>query len=103
MFGHVSQTVDRYLELSGKERSSLNTKVATPSIDDHLIPPEEFEVKGALSPIAARVVLKALLRCTHRAIRYHVGCEYVGPRGYSLDSSVRPKITSAHQLHASDH
>jgi hypothetical protein len=60
MFGHVSQTVDRYLELSGKDRSSLKTKVATPCIDDHLIPPEEFEVKGTLSPIAARVVLKAL-------------------------------------------
>ena len=29
-------------------------------IDDHQIPPEEFEVKGELSPIAARVVLKAL-------------------------------------------
>ena len=60
MFGHVHQTVDRYLELSGRPRESLNTKAATPCIDDHLIPAEEFDVKGHLSPIAARVVLKAL-------------------------------------------
>ena len=60
MFGHCTQTVERYLELSGKDVKSLSAKAATPCIDDHLIPPEEFEVKGALSPVAARVVLKAL-------------------------------------------
>jgi len=59
MFGHVEQTVDRYIELSGKSKDSLKM-VATPCIDDHMIPPEEFQVKGELSPIAARVVLKAL-------------------------------------------
>ena len=57
MFGHVQQTVDCYLELAKKTKDSLK-KVATPCIDDHLIPPEEFEVKGELSAIAARVVLK---------------------------------------------
>ena len=60
MFGHVTQTVDRYLELSGKARESLRNKAATPCIDDHLIPPEEFEEKGHLSAQAARIVLKAL-------------------------------------------
>ena len=60
MFGHVNQTDDRYLELSCKDRKSISAKAVTPCIDDHLIPPEEFEVKGALAPIAARVVLKAL-------------------------------------------
>ena len=60
MFGHCHQTVDKYLELSGKSRDSLKTKAATPCIDDHLIPPEEFEVKGVLSSSAARIVLKAL-------------------------------------------
>jgi hypothetical protein len=59
MCGHVEQTVARYLELSGKSKDSLK-KVATPCIDDHQIPPEEFEIKGHLSSIAARVVLKAL-------------------------------------------
>ena len=58
MFGHVQQTVDRYLELANKAKDSLK-KVATPCINDHIIPPEEFEVKGELSAIAARVVLKA--------------------------------------------
>ena len=60
MFGHCHQTVDKYLELSGRPRESLKTKAATPCIDDHLIPPEEFEVKGVLSAQAARIVLKAL-------------------------------------------
>jgi len=59
MFGHVEQTVERYLELSGKSKDTLEP-VATPCIDDHQIPPSEFEVRGELSPIAARVVLKAL-------------------------------------------
>lgn len=53
MIGHVQQTVERYLELSGRLRKSLGTKAATPFIDDHQIPPEEFEVKGRLAPIAA--------------------------------------------------
>ena len=58
MFEHVKQTVDRYLELVGKTQDFLN-KVATPCIDDNQIPPEELQVKGQLSTIAARVVLKA--------------------------------------------
>ena len=59
MFGHVKQTVERYLELTGKTVDSLR-KVPTPCIDDHAIPLEEFNVKGELSPVAARIVLKAL-------------------------------------------
>ena len=60
MFGHVHQTVDKYLELSGKSRDSLKTKAATPCIDDHLIPSEEFDERGILSAASARIVLKAL-------------------------------------------
>lgn len=59
MQGHVKQTVERYLELSGKTETSLR-QVGTPCIDDHLILPEELEEKGELSPVAARIVLKAL-------------------------------------------
>ena len=59
MFGHVEQTVDRYCELAGKSRDSLKP-VFTPCIDDHMIPAAEFDTKGELSPVAARVVLKAL-------------------------------------------
>ena len=59
MCGHVKQTVDQYLELAGKPLESLK-KVATPCIDDHQIPPEEFALEGELSPFAARMVLKAV-------------------------------------------
>ena len=58
MFGHCHQTVDKYLELSGKPSESLKTKAATPCIDDHVIPLEEFEDEGVLSSKAARIVLK---------------------------------------------
>ena len=50
MIGHVQQTIDRYLELSGKPKKSLDIKAATPCIDDHQIPPEEFEVNRHLAP-----------------------------------------------------
>ena len=53
MFGHCHQTVDKYLELSGKSRDSLKTKAATPCIDDHLIPCEEFEERGVLRQLLA--------------------------------------------------
>jgi len=59
MAGHVAQTIDRYLELTSKTKESLKS-VVTSCIDDHQIAPEEFEAKGELSTIAARVVLKAL-------------------------------------------
>jgi hypothetical protein len=59
MFGHVEQTVERYCQLAGVSKEKLKL-VATPCIDDHMIPPQEFETKGDLSPVAARIVLKAL-------------------------------------------
>ena len=59
MRGHIEKTVDKYLELFGKTVDKLS-KVPTPCIDDHLIPVEEFEVKGVLAPVAARIVLMAL-------------------------------------------
>ena len=70
MFGHVHQTVDKYLELSGKPKESLKMRAATPCIDDHQIPAEEFDVKGHLSAQAARIVLKALY--VARVARYDI-------------------------------
>lgn len=61
MSGHAEQCVERYLELSGKEVSSFKN-IATPCLDDHLLPPEDFETKGALSLIAARIVVKAFYK-----------------------------------------
>ena len=46
MIGHAEQCVERYCELSGKKVDSLK-KVATPCMDDHLMPPEDFVTKGA--------------------------------------------------------
>ena len=59
MIGHVEQCVDNYMELASKTMESLK-QVVTPCIDDHQIPPEDLEEKGALAGIAARIVLKAL-------------------------------------------
>ena len=59
MKGHAEQCVEKYLELANKHESTLKA-VETPCIDDHQIPPEDFETKGVLSPLAARIVLKAL-------------------------------------------
>jgi hypothetical protein len=59
MEGHAQQCVDRYLELSGKDVSSLKM-VATPCIDDGLIAPEDHTDVGNLGPVASRIVLKAL-------------------------------------------
>ena len=54
--GHADQCVDRYLELASKDETNLK-HITTPSIDEHQIPPEEFEGKGVLATVAARIVL----------------------------------------------
>ncbi len=59
MSGHTEKCVEMYLELTNKDESSLKL-VATPCIDDHLLAPEDFEAKGEIAPVAARIVLKAL-------------------------------------------
>ena len=66
MRGHAEQCIQRYLELAKVDRKTLR-QVATPCIDDHLIAPEDFESKGALSIFASKIVLKCLyLRCLRR-------------------------------------
>ena len=59
MQGHAEQCVFKYLELANKTISSLK-QAATPCIDDHQIAPENFEAKGELAAVAARIVLKVL-------------------------------------------
>ena len=51
----------------GKQRSQLR-KVATPSVDDHQIPPEDFEAPGQLAGDAAKIVMKMLYG--GRLVRY---------------------------------
>ena len=73
MSGFVKQTVEKYLELTGKDEASLK-KVATPAIDDHTIDPKEFEEKGELASDGpggwhpAKVLMK-MLYCA-RIVRF---------------------------------
>ena len=53
MVGHAQQTVDRYLELTQLTVDSLKY-VATPCIDDHMLPPEDFVNKGHLAAEASK-------------------------------------------------
>ena len=59
MTGHARQCVEKYFELAKATLQSLK-KVATPCIDDHQLAPEDFEKKGSLEPVCARIVLKVL-------------------------------------------
>jgi hypothetical protein len=64
MTGHCRTAIEKYLELAGLNESDLKP-VATPCIDDHQLKEGDLEVKGELSPIAARVVLTALYLARH--------------------------------------
>ena len=59
MGGHAEACVERYLELSKMKLSDLK-RVETPCIDDHQLQAEDFKTQGKLTPVAARIVLKAL-------------------------------------------
>ena len=59
MCGHSQQCVEKYLQLTGKDVSTLK-QVATPCIDDHMLNEEDLQEKGELHVNAARIVLKAL-------------------------------------------
>ena len=59
MSGHVSASVDRYLEFSGKPRSSSKL-VATPCIDDHQLDLADDLKWGELKDECATIVPKAL-------------------------------------------
>jgi hypothetical protein len=59
MEGAAGACVERYLELSKREKSSLR-KVAMPCIDDHMLEPTDLLTKGVLSSVASKAVLKCL-------------------------------------------
>ena len=59
MKGHSAQCVAKYLDLAEIPEKELK-RVSTPCIDDHQLDPKDFETKGALAKVAARIVLKAL-------------------------------------------
>ena len=64
MTEHAAGGVERYLELAKLDAASLKY-VGHPCMDDHQMLDEDFEVKGKLSPIAARIVLKCLYLARH--------------------------------------
>ena len=55
MAGHAEKRVERYCEF-GKQHVFSLQQVATPCIDDHLIPPEDNETTGELSAVCAQIV-----------------------------------------------
>ena len=59
MTGHAQKCVEKYCELANIPIDSLRA-VTTPNIDDHQLLPNDFEQKGRLSHIAAKIVLTAL-------------------------------------------
>lgn len=59
MQGHTEGSVQKYLEFSGKHKSSLQP-VATPCLDDHMLDPEDDQKKGVLKEESAKIVLTAL-------------------------------------------
>ena len=59
MFGFFQQCVDVYLELAKVPVESLK-KVVTPSIDDHMLKPEDFAEDGYLAKDAAKIIMKML-------------------------------------------
>ena len=60
MQGFLQQCIDRYVELAGP--SGLNFRyVDTPFVDEApLVPESETDVRGALAPIASKVLMKIL-------------------------------------------
>lgn len=59
MQGHAEKCVEKYLELTGTKEVNIKF-VTTPSLHDHQIPHDEFNVKGTLSDVCARIVLNIL-------------------------------------------
>ncbi len=59
MTGFLVQCIDKYLELAKLAKDKLKP-VATPSIDDHQISPEDFEERGDLASCAAKIIMNIL-------------------------------------------
>ena len=59
MKGHAEKCFERYCALATTSVSSLQ-QVATPCIDNHSIPPEEYETTGELPAVCAQRVLTCL-------------------------------------------
>ena len=59
MFGFVQQCIDHYCQLTKTNETDI-PYYQTPSIDDHLLTPDEMVEKGKLHDVCSRIVLKIL-------------------------------------------
>ena len=73
MKGHAEKCFERYCELAKKNVSFL--QVATPCIDDYLIPPEDYERTGERSAVCAQIVFKMLVFGQNWTTRFTVVSE----------------------------
>ena len=60
MNGFATQCVDRYLELSNQKEGNLKA-AATPSLDETTFASTDFETKGELAGMCAKIVMKVLI------------------------------------------
>ena len=67
MSGFAMQCVDRYLELSGSKVEDLKP-ASTPTLDDQSFAIEDYETRGALATVCAKIVMKILFMA--RYFRY---------------------------------
>ena len=86
MCGHALQCVEKYLELANKDVSTLKA-VPTPCVDDHLLAPEDFQTKGELSLVAARVV-KGIIFGKNWTGRCTMDSKHAGQRSDKMECSM---------------
>lgn len=65
MFGFVQQCIDQYCQLAKINETDIPL-YQTPSIDDHMLTPEDMIAKGKLHDVCSRIVLK-IVWCIRRA------------------------------------
>jgi hypothetical protein len=59
MDGFAAQCVERYLELSNQKESSLE-EVPTPTLDESAFSTADWEARGELAGVCAKIVMKVL-------------------------------------------
>ena len=73
MQGHAQKCVERYCKLANKTASSLQ-QVVTSCIDDHLLPPEDFESKGERSGMCVCVLKYYSGASVRKELDDQIGC-----------------------------
>ena len=82
MRGHAENLVERYCELVEKYVSSLQ-QVATPCVDDHLIPRNKRRALGCLCPHCAEMLVLG----KNRETRFASVSEHFGKVSHKIEQS----------------